>query len=247
VAAIEVRDLTKRYRQGEPNEVLALGGVTLSVQAGEFVSVAGRSGSGKTTLLHCMGLLVRPTSGQVVIDGIDTAALTDAQRAAIRGGRVGFVLQDRGLLPTLTALENVMLPLRYARIGRGGKTRARELLDLVGLADQARRRPDQLTAGQAQRVAIARAMIRAPAVVLADEPTGEVDDEASDELLYLMQQLSRVSGVACVIATHDADVAFCMDRVIRVSGGRVVSDRRTRPMLNAPAPGRRALPGGLVR
>jgi ABC-type lipoprotein export system ATPase subunit len=228
VAAIEVRDLTRTYRQGGDSPVRALEAITLSVQAGEFVAVAGRSGSGKTTLLHCLGLLVRPTSGQVVIDGVDTTTLTDGQRADLRGGRIGFVLRDRGLLPTLNALENVMLPLRYGWLRRGAGNRARELLDQVGMGDRMQARPDQLSPGQAQRVAIARALIKAPTVVLADEPTGEVDAETSDELLYLMQQLNRTTDVTFLIATHDSDVASCMDRVIRLSDGRVTSDQRLR-------------------
>jgi ABC-type lipoprotein export system ATPase subunit len=228
VGTIEARDLTKKYRHGQPNEVRALDGITLRIEAGEFVSVVGRAGSGKTTLLHALGLLLRPTSGEVAIDGIETAGLPDGQRAAIRGRRIGFVFQDRGLLPTLTALENVMLPLRYARIGRGARDRARHLLDLVGLGDQARELPDQLTAGQAQRVAIARALIKAPTLVLADEPTGEVDAETSDELIYLMQQLNRKGDVAFVVATHDPDVASCMNRMIRLRDGQVVSDERLR-------------------
>jgi len=228
VAAIEVRDLTRKYRQGEANMVKALDGVTLSVGAGEFVSMVGRSGSGKTTFLHCVGLLLRPTSGQVIIDGIDTTALTDRERADFRGHRIGFVFRDQNLLPSLTALQNVMLPLRYGRIGRGGRKRARELLDLAGLGDHMHQRPGQLTAGQSQRVAIARALIKAPTLVLADEPTGEVDNETSDELLFLMQQLNRTSGVTFIIATHDVDVATCMDRMIRLSDGQVRADERLR-------------------
>ncbi|HKF75068.1 MAG TPA: ABC transporter ATP-binding protein [Candidatus Dormibacteraeota bacterium] len=228
MAAIEVRDLTLTYRQGEPSVVQALAGVTLSVQAGEFVSVVGRSGTGKTTLLHAVGLLVRPTSGQVVLDGVDTTALSDHERASFRGGRIGFVLRRHGLLPALTVLENVMLPLRYAPIGTRRGRRARELLDLVGLAGHVDDRPDQLTVGQAQRAAIARALIKAPALVLADEPTADVDDETSDELLYLLQQLNRTSGVTLVVATDDPDVASCLDRVIRLRDGRVVSDQRLR-------------------
>jgi ABC-type lipoprotein export system ATPase subunit len=231
VAAIEVRGLGMRYRQGQPNAVQALDEVTISVQAGEFVSVLGRAGSGKTTLLHCVGLLLRPTSGQVAIDGLDTSALSDGQRAELRGRRIGFVLRDRNLLPSLTVVENVLLPLRYAglaALGRAGRARARDLLDLVGLADRARARPDQLTMAQAQRAAIARALVLAPTLVLADEPTGEVDDESSDELLYLMQQVNRMSDVTFVVATQDRDVASCMDRMIRIGGGRVLSDERPR-------------------
>lgn len=228
MAAIEVRDLIRKYRQGEAGMVQALDGVTLGIDAGEFISVVGRSGSGKTTFLHCVGLLLRPTSGQVIIDGIDTTAMTDGQRADFRGRRIGFVFQDQNLLPTLTALENVMLPLRYGRISRGGKIRARELLDLVGLGDRMDHGPGQLTVGQVQRVAIARALIKAPTLVLADEPTGEVDNETSDELLFLMQQLNRTSGVTFIIATQDVEVASCMDRVIRLSDGHVSADERLR-------------------
>jgi len=228
VAALEVRNLTRKYRQGQANEVQALDGVSLSIQPGEFISVVGRSGSGKTTLLHCVGLLLRPTSGQVIIDSIDTTGLSDAQRADFRGRRIGLVLQDRNLLPTLTVLQNVTLPMRYAPFGRGARKRARELLDMVGLPDHPAYRPDQLSTGQAQRVAIARALMRAPSLVLADEPTGEVDNETSDELLYLMQQLNRTTGVTFVIATHDPEVAACTDRMVRIRDGQVASDQRRR-------------------
>ena len=231
MAAIEVRGLGVKHRQGQPNAVQALDGVTLSVQAGEFVSVLGRAGSGKTTLLHCVGLLLRPTSGLVVIDGIDTSALSDGERADLRGRRIGFVLRDRNLLPGLTVLENVLLPLRYAglaMLGRAGKRRARDLLDLVGLADRAGVRSDELTAAQCQRAAIARALVRAPTLVLADEPTGEVDTETSDELLYAMLQVNRASDVTFIVATQDRDVASCMDRMIRLGDGRVLSDERLR-------------------
>jgi ABC-type lipoprotein export system ATPase subunit len=228
VAAIEVRGLARTYRQGQPGAVKALDDVTLSIQAGEFLSLFGRSGSGKTTLLHCLGLLTRPTAGEVVIDGVETSSLTDGQRAELRGRRIGFVFQERNLVPRLTALENVLLPLRYGWPRRGARARARELLDLAGVADHGDDRPDQLTPGQAQRVAIARALIKAPSLVLADEPTGEVDDETSDELLYLMQQVNRNSDVTFVVATHDPDVASCMDRVVRISGGRLAGDQRLR-------------------
>lgn len=229
MAAIEIRGLTLTYRQSQANPVPALDSISLGFQAGEFVSLVGRAGSGKTSVLHCMGLLLRPTSGQVIIDGIDTGPLTDGQRAILRGRRIGFVFKDRNLLPTLTVLENVLLPLRYAGLpaaGKGGRKRAGDLLDLVGLADRMQDFPAQLTAGQAQRAAIARALVKEPSLVLADEPTGEVDNETSDELLYLMQQLNRVSDVTFVVATHDVEVGSCMDRMIRISDGHVVADAR---------------------
>lgn len=225
-AIVDVRALTKEYRRGEPNAVTALDGVTLSVQTGELVAVLGRAASGKTTLLHAMGLLLRPTSGQVVIGGLDTATLSEGQRADIRGRRVGLVLRDRNLVPALTVLENVLLPLRYPRVwvGRAAKDRARDLLDLVGLGDRIHDRPDQLTADLAQRAAIARALVRSPTVVLADEPTGQVGSETSDELLALVRQVNELSHVAFVVATSDVEVASRMDRTIHLGDGRVMGD-----------------------
>ncbi len=231
MAAIEVRGMNLTYRQGQANAVHALDAISLSVQSGEFVSLVGRAGSGKTSFLHCAGMLLRRTSGQVLIDGIDTGALTDAERADLRGRRLGFVFRDRNLLPTLTVLQNVLLPLRYTGLlgaGKAGKKRARDLLELVGLADRTHDLPAGLTVGQAQRAAIARSLVRAPSLVLADEPTGEVDNETSDELLYLMQQLNRMSDVTFIVATHDAEIGSCMDRMIRISDGQVVADARLR-------------------
>ena len=175
MAHIELVDLTKIYRQGR-NVVRALDGVSLQIGAGEFVSVVGRSGSGKTTMLDLIGLLLRPTSGTVLVDGDDTARLNDGQRADLRGQRIGFIFQEYNLLPALNVLENVMLPLRYTRSQVGnGRARALELLEAVGLSDRIKHRPDELSGGQQQRVAIARALINRPAMVLGDEPTGSVD------------------------------------------------------------------------
>jgi putative ABC transport system ATP-binding protein len=224
MADIELVELTKHYKQGK-NIVRALDGVTIRIAAGEFASVMGRSGSGKTTLLDLVGLLLRPTSGRVVIDGVDTSQLRDGQRADMRGQRIGFIFQEYNLLPTLNIVENVMLPLRYTRSRVGdGKARARELLETVGLADRIRHRPDELSGGEQQRVAIARSLINRPALVLGDEPTGAVDSQTSMELLGLMRRMNRDENATFIIVTHDLDLASRADRMIRLKDGRVVAD-----------------------
>ena len=226
MARIELVDLTKHYKQGK-NLVRALDGVSLTIERGEFVSVVGRSGSGKTTLLDLLGLLLKPTSGRVVIDGVDTSDLRDGARALMRGERIGFIFQEFNLLPTLNALENVMLPLRYRR-GKDpqGKARALQLLEAVDLADRMDHKPAELSGGQAQRVAIARSMINNPALVLGDEPTGEVDSETSMQLIDLMRKMNRERGVTFVIVTHDMEIAGRTDRMIRLKDGHVLSDER---------------------
>ena len=224
MAHIELVDLTKIYRQGR-NVVRALDGVSLQIGAGEFVSVVGRSGSGKTTMLDLIGLLLRPTSGTVLVDGDDTARLNDGQRADLRGQRIGFIFQEYNLLPALNVLENVMLPLRYTRSQVGnGRARALELLEAVGLSDRIKHRPDELSGGQQQRVAIARALINRPAMVLGDEPTGSVDTQTSQELVGLMRGLNREEQVTFVIVTHDLELAGRADRMIRLKDGRVIAD-----------------------
>jgi len=221
---IELTDLTKHYRQGK-NLVRALDGVSLQIRSGEFVSVVGRSGSGKTTLLDLLGLLLRPTDGTVQVDDMDTARLRDGKRADLRGRRIGFIFQEYNLLPTLNVVENVMLPLRYAKSNvKDGRGRAVQLLDLVGLSDRVRHRPNQLSGGEQQRVAIARALVNRPALVLGDEPTGAVDTQTSEELLALMRLLNREEGVTFVIVTHDLELAAQTDRMIRLRDGRVVGD-----------------------
>ncbi len=228
MASIELVDLTKHYRQGK-TVVRALDGVTLEIGAGEFVSVVGRSGSGKTTMLDLMGLLLRPTSGRVLINGQDAGQLRDNGRADVRGLRIGFIFQEFNLLPALNVAENVMLPLRYAKAkAKVGRARARELLEAVGLEDQAWHRPVELSGGQQQRVAIARALVNRPTVVLGDEPTGSVDTQTSQELVGLMRWLNREEGVTFVIVTHDLDLAGHSDRMIRLSDGRVVGDELVR-------------------
>jgi putative ABC transport system ATP-binding protein len=230
MANIELVDLTKHYRQGR-SLVRALDGVSLEIEAGEFVSVVGRSGSGKTTLLDLIGLLLRPTGGRVLIDGVDTASMRDNQRADERGQRIGFIFQEYNLLPALNVLENVMLPLRYRKSrGKDGRARALELLEAVGLTDRIKHRPDELSGGQQQRVAIARALINRPATVLGDEPTGSVDTQTSQELVGLMRWLNREENVTFVIVTHDLELAARADRMIQLKDGRVMADE---PVLHA--------------
>ncbi len=228
MAQIELVELSKHYRQGA-SEVRALEKVSLGIRSGEFVSVVGRSGSGKTTLLDLAGLLMRPTSGRVVIDGEDTTRLSDRRRAELRGRRIGFIFQEYNLLPALNVVENVMLPLRYVRSNTpNGRGRALDLLDAVGLRDRLKHRADELSGGQQQRVAIARALVNRPAVILADEPTGSVDTQTAEELIALLHRLREEEGVTIIVVTHDLDLAAQTDRTIRLKDGEVVEDVRQR-------------------
>ena len=222
---IETRDLTKLYRQGG-SVVRALDGVTLRIDPGEFVAIMGRSGSGKTTLLDLLGLLQPATSGQVLVNGIDAGRLDERRRTAVRRRRIGFVFQEYNLLGPLTALENVLLPLRYERTAdlATGLERARQLLDLVGLGRRAGHRPSERSGGERQRVAIARSLILSPALVLADEPTAAVDSETATLLLNLMRYLNMTERVTFVLVTHDPEVASVARRLVRLRDGRVLSD-----------------------
>jgi len=219
---IVTENLTKIYADGAP--VRALDGVTLEIGAGEFIAITGPSGSGKSTLLNLIGTLDRPTSGRVVVDGVDVGTLRGNALADFRRERIGFVFQMFHLVPTLTALENVMLPLIPYRRGLKFRLeeRAQELLEAVGLGDRLHHLPGQLSGGEQQRVAIARALINTPKVILADEPTGNLDSRASAEIVALLRQLNRERGVTVLVATHNEAVAQAADRILRLRDGRVV-------------------------
>jgi ABC-type lipoprotein export system ATPase subunit len=223
---LRLEGLTKHY--GRSTQVVrALDGVTLEIGQGEFVAVVGRSGSGKTTMLDCAGLLMRPTAGRVLLDGVDTGRLGDGERAELRSRRIGFIFQEFNLLPTLSAIENVLLPLRYSGADRrAGRRRAELLLDEMGLRDRAEHRPAELSGGQQQRVAIARSLIGEPTLVLGDEPMGEVDTETAEMLLSLMRRINRESRVTFLIVTHDLDLAARTDRIVHLRDGHLVGDGR---------------------
>jgi len=223
VASVRLEDLRKYYKRG--SEVIrALDGVTLDIEKGEFMAVVGRSGSGKTTMLDLIGLLLRPTSGRLLIDDVDTAKLNDRDRAHMRALKVGFVFQEYNLLPTMNVLENVMLPLRYVKKPPDGKAHALELLERVDLTDRIRHRPGELSGGQQQRVAIARSMINRPSLILLDEPTGAVDTETAAQLVTLLKRLNKEDQVTIIVVTHDVDIAAQTGRNIRLKDGKVLSD-----------------------
>jgi macrolide transport system ATP-binding/permease protein len=222
---IELIDLWKTYVLGEV-EVNALRGVSLSIERGEFVAVMGASGSGKSTLMNIIGCLDRPTRGRYLLENEDVAALAQEDLAAIRSRRIGFVFQSFNLLARTSALENVELPLFYSAWNHQGEHRAEELLGLVGLAGRERNHPNQLSGGQQQRVAIARALINQPSIVLADEPTGNLDSTSSTEIMEIITRLNRDQGITVILVTHDPDVGAYADRTISFRDGQVISDVR---------------------
>ncbi len=218
---IELRDIVKIYRMGD-QDVRAVDGVSFTIDRGEMVAIVGASGSGKTTLMNIIGCLDRPTSGQYFLDGEDVSKLSENALARIRNRKIGFVFQNFNLLPRMSALENVEVPLLYAGY-RHAKAEALAALERVGLGSRAHHEPNQLSGGQRQRVAIARALVTRPTIVLADEPTGNLDSKTSVEIMELFRQLNA-EGVTLVIVTHEHDIAAYCRRIIHMRDGKVISD-----------------------
>jgi ABC-type lipoprotein export system ATPase subunit len=221
---VEARAVDKRYDTGTL-EVHALRGVTFSVARGEMVAIMGPSGSGKTTLLNCLSGLDRIDGGEVLIEGVALGAMSDEKRTDYRARRMGFVFQFYNLMPVLSAVENVELPLLVARVpAKQARQMALDALELVGLADRAAQVPDELSGGQRQRVTIARALVNDPAIVWADEPTGDLDSENAEEIVALMRRLNRERGLTFLIVTHDIGVGRATDRIVRMVDGQIVGE-----------------------
>ncbi|MBD3348822.1 MAG: ATP-binding cassette domain-containing protein [Candidatus Eisenbacteria bacterium] len=223
---IETRKVTKHYLMGDLC-VKALRGVDLTVNRGEFVAIMGASGSGKSTLLNVIGCLDRPTSGQYLLDGVDTSGFSRDQYAEVRNQRIGFVFQTFNLLPRTTALDNVELPLFYDRTGKFNDPRAAavESLERVGLGDRMHHDPSELSGGQRQRVAMARALVNNPSIILADEPTGNLDSRTSVDVLSVFQELNE-QGITVLLVTHETDIAQYAKRIVVMRDGLIVSDRQ---------------------
>jgi putative ABC transport system ATP-binding protein len=234
---LEGRNLRKTYRLGRHNTVAALRGVDIDVEAGEMVAIMGPSGSGKSTLMHILGLLHAPDANhgpvpELRLGGQDVVAMSDTARTRIRSRRMGFVFQDFNLVPTLTALENVMLAGDYAGIrGSANRKASLDALEQVGLADRAGHRPSELSGGEQQRAAIARALANGPELIIADEPTGNLDSERTTEILALLRTFNREQGQTVILVTHDAEVGEACDRVVRMRDGLVRDAGPTRARL----------------
>ena len=225
---IAIHELRKIYRMGD-DEVRALDGVDLEVERGEYLAIMGPSGSGKSTLMNLIGCLDTPTSGEYVLNGERVSGLADSELARIRNREIGFVFQTFNLLPRATALANVELPLIYARMPSSRRRGlARQALEKVGLGDRIKHQPNELSGGQRQRVAVARALVNRPSILLADEPTGNLDSRTSGEIMSLFDELNR-AGNTIVLVTHEEDIAAHAGRVVRLLDGRVVADVRREP------------------
>jgi len=219
---IEAREITKTYQMGEIL-VEALRGVSFNIQRGEVLSIMGPSGSGKSTMMNMLGCLDRPTSGEYILDGEAVGQMNDDQLASVRNRKVGFVFQSFNLLSRLTALGNVELPLRYSGLTEGRRERARAALEAVGLSDRMTHRPYELSGGQQQRVAVARSLVNDPAIIMADEPTGNLDSKVGKEIINLLLNLNKERGTTLIIVTHDAAIAEQTQRVIRLRDGELES------------------------
>jgi len=219
---IEARNITKTYKMGE-FDVEALKSVSFNIKRGEVISIMGPSGSGKSTMMNTLGCLDRPTSGEYILDGESVADMNDDQLASVRNRKVGFVFQSFNLLSRLTALGNVELPLRYAGLTEGRRERAKAALEAVGLNDRMTHRPYELSGGQQQRVAVARAIVNDPAMIMADEPTGNLDSKVGREIMSLLLNLNKERGTTLIIVTHDPNIAEQTQRVIRLRDGELDS------------------------
>ncbi len=234
-AVIRIRELTRSYEMGT-ERILALRGVTLDIARNEYVAIMGPSGSGKSTMMNLLGCLDTPTSGEYWLNGEEVSRLSDDALARVRNREIGFVFQTFNLLPRATALHNVELPLVYAGVGgRERRERALETLDRVGLADRVHHRPNELSGGQRQRVAIARALVNRPSILLADEPTGNLDSVTSEEIMRVFADLHRGSQTV-IMVTHEPDIAAHAERTVVLRDGRVESDRRLDPYTHDAGP-----------
>jgi putative ABC transport system ATP-binding protein len=228
---IELDDIVKIYRRGV-EELTVLQGISLHVETGDFVAIIGPSGSGKSTLMNTIGLLDIPSSGSYVLDGVSTSGLSDNQMAELRNQKIGFIFQQFNLLPRLTALENVELPMIYSGISKSERRqRALDMLESLGMKERAHHRPSELSGGQQQRVAISRALATRPSLLLADEPTGALDSKTGTEVLELMLELNR-KGNTIVLITHDQEIAAHASRVVAIRDGELISDVRNKPRPN---------------